>query len=120
MMGAVFAMQGFGQLAGALVMLFLTLGFKESLLTATKYSTCTGVCGLAVDRMWRSLVGTELLYSPVLTNANLAIIRYRSSPSLRCSLLPPYHPGNPKIYLRRCPRCRESPNRRDSLHDRKA
>lgn len=57
MMGAVFAMQGFGQLAGALVMLFLTLGFKESLLTATKYSTCTGVCGLAVDRMWRSLIG---------------------------------------------------------------
>jgi MFS transporter, PHS family, inorganic phosphate transporter len=48
MMAAVFAMQGFGQLAGALVMLFVTLGFKKSLLTATTYATCTGglwTCG---------------------------------------------------------------------------
>jgi PHS family inorganic phosphate transporter-like MFS transporter len=60
MMGAVFAMQGFGQLAGALVMLFVTLGFKESLLTAKSYSTCTGVCALAVDKMWRVLIGKNL------------------------------------------------------------
>lgn len=57
MMGAVFAMQGFGQMAGALVMLFVTLGFKESLLTATTYAKCTGVCALAVDKMWRTLIG---------------------------------------------------------------
>ena len=62
MMAAVFSMQGFGQLTGALVMLFVTLGFKHSLLTATKYATCTGVCGLAVDKMWRTLVGKEFLY----------------------------------------------------------
>jgi len=57
MMGAVFAMQGFGQLGGALVMLCLVAGFKESLLTAKDYSTCTGVCQLAVDKMWRALIG---------------------------------------------------------------
>ncbi|KUJ14493.1 inorganic phosphate transporter 1-6 /Pi cotransporter [Mollisia scopiformis] len=57
MMGAVFAMQGFGQMTGALVMLFLTLGFKESLLTAKSAATCTGVCALAVDKMWRALIG---------------------------------------------------------------
>ncbi|KAF2199498.1 phosphate permease, partial [Delitschia confertaspora ATCC 74209] len=57
MMGAVFAMQGFGQLGGALVMLILTSGFKESLLTAKDYAHCTGTCGLAVDKMWRALIG---------------------------------------------------------------
>ena len=56
-MGAVFAMQGFGQMTGALVMLFLTLGFKESLLTAKAPVNCTGVCALAVDKMWRALIG---------------------------------------------------------------
>ena len=64
MMSAVFAMQGFGQLAGALVMLFVTLGFKKSLLTAKTYATCTGVCGLAVDKMWRTLIGKELYAVP--------------------------------------------------------
>ena len=63
MMAAVFSMQGFGQLAGALVMLFVTLGFKHSLLSARSIATCTGVCGLAVDKMWRTLIGTSL--SPV-------------------------------------------------------
>ncbi|KAK3390940.1 major facilitator superfamily domain-containing protein [Podospora didyma] len=57
MMGAVFAMQGFGQLAAALVMLFLTLGFKESLETSTKLANCTGNCALSVDKMWRILIG---------------------------------------------------------------
>ena len=57
MMGAVFAMQGFGQLGGALVMLILVAGFKQSLLTAADYAHCTGVCQLAVDKMWRTLIG---------------------------------------------------------------
>lgn len=54
MMGAVFAMQGIGQLTGAIVMICVTAGFKESLLSAKTYATCTGVCGLAVDKV-RSL-----------------------------------------------------------------
>ncbi|KAJ4300337.1 acid phosphatase pho5 [Collariella sp. IMI 366227] len=57
MMAAVFAMQGFGQLAAAFVMLFLTLGFKKSLEVAPTLATCTGGCAEAVDKMWRVLIG---------------------------------------------------------------
>jgi PHS family inorganic phosphate transporter-like MFS transporter len=57
MMNSVFAMQGFGQFAAAIVALIVTAGFKESLETATKASTCTGVCQLAVDKMWRIIIG---------------------------------------------------------------
>lgn len=56
-MGSVFAMQGLGQLTGAIVMICVTVGFKESLLTSTKLANCTGVCALAVDKMWRTLIG---------------------------------------------------------------
>ncbi|KAI1766219.1 phosphate permease [Hypoxylon sp. FL1150] len=57
MMGAVFAMQGIGQLVCAFVMLFLTLGFKEQLSASTKYQNCDGYCAIAVDKMWRALIG---------------------------------------------------------------
>ncbi|KAL2015473.1 hypothetical protein VTK56DRAFT_5379 [Thermocarpiscus australiensis] len=57
MMAAVFAMQGFGQLCAAFVMLFVTLGFKNSLETAPTLATCTGGCASAVDKMWRTLIG---------------------------------------------------------------
>ncbi|KAI5460386.1 major facilitator superfamily domain-containing protein [Mariannaea sp. PMI_226] len=57
MMGAVFAMQGIGQLVGALVMLFLTLGFKNQLKGSADIAHCTGTCQVAVDKMWRTLVG---------------------------------------------------------------
>lgn len=57
MMGAVFAMQGIGQFVAGLVMLIIVAGFKESLLTAKTAGACQGVCGLAVDKMWRILVG---------------------------------------------------------------
>ncbi|CEI40048.1 Repressible high-affinity phosphate permease [Fusarium venenatum] len=57
MMAAVFAMQGIGQLVAALVMMFLTLGFKSSLEKAADTKSCTGDCQIAVDKMWRTLVG---------------------------------------------------------------
>ncbi|KAL8868294.1 MAG: hypothetical protein Q9174_005086, partial [Haloplaca sp. 1 TL-2023] len=57
MMGAVFAMQGIGQLAAALIALIVTAGFKESLLTASSASACDGVCQVAVDKMWRVIIG---------------------------------------------------------------
>ncbi|KAL1879408.1 hypothetical protein VTK73DRAFT_6940 [Phialemonium thermophilum] len=57
MMGAVFAMQGLGQLTGAFVMLFVTLGFKHSLTGASKPATCTGGCSEAIDKMWRIVIG---------------------------------------------------------------
>ncbi|KKA23888.1 Phosphate:H symporter [Rasamsonia emersonii CBS 393.64] len=57
MMGAVFAMQGFGQLAAALVALIVTAGFKGSLEMADKVNHCTGACHEAVDKMWRTVIG---------------------------------------------------------------
>ena len=57
MMAAVFAMQGFGQFTAGLVTLIVTAGFKESLITASSASTCSGVCQLAADKMWRTVIG---------------------------------------------------------------
>lgn len=57
MMGSVFAMQGIGQLCAAFIMLFVTVGFKDALSTSTKTSNCTGECAVAVDKMWRTLIG---------------------------------------------------------------
>lgn len=65
MMAAVFSMQGLGQLGGALVMLCLTSGFKDTLIQVkgtttpktTAYQNCTGDCAIAVDKMWRALIG---------------------------------------------------------------
>lgn len=56
-MGAVFAMQGIGQFCAAIIALIVCAGFKNSLQTASKVSTCGGVCGLAVDKMWRVIIG---------------------------------------------------------------
>ena len=56
-MGAVFAMQGIGQFAAAMIALIVTSGFKESLLLGTSAATCTGDCSLAVDKMWRVIIG---------------------------------------------------------------
>lgn len=57
MMGAVFAMQGIGQMVCAFVMLFITLGFKEQLSASPNYANCDGYCAIAVDKMWRTLIG---------------------------------------------------------------
>jgi MFS transporter, PHS family, inorganic phosphate transporter len=57
MMASVFAMQGIGQLACAFVMLFLTLGFKDALLQSKGVTTCNDWCAVAVDKMWRTLIG---------------------------------------------------------------
>jgi PHS family inorganic phosphate transporter-like MFS transporter len=57
MMGSVFAMQGIGQLLAAIVALIVTSGFKNSLKTASSASKCDGACLLAVDQMWRVVIG---------------------------------------------------------------
>lgn len=57
MMGSVFAMQGFGQFGAAIIALIVTAGFKDSLSTASSAATCSGVCSLAVDKMWRVIIG---------------------------------------------------------------
>lgn len=57
MMGAVFAMQGIGQLAAALVALICTVAFKDQLTPAQTFEQCDGSCKQAVDRMWRIIIG---------------------------------------------------------------
>lgn len=57
MMGSVFAMQGIGQFTAAMIALIVASGFKESLLTAKTVASCDGVCQLAVDKMWRIIIG---------------------------------------------------------------
>ena len=57
MMGAVFAMQGIGQFTAAIIALIVAAGFKESLVTAASVDLCDGVCQLAVDKMWRIIIG---------------------------------------------------------------
>ena len=57
MMGSVFAMQGIGQFAAAIIALIVSAGFKESLQTAETAAECGGVCQLAVDKMWRIIIG---------------------------------------------------------------
>jgi PHS family inorganic phosphate transporter-like MFS transporter len=57
MMGAVFAMQGIGQATAGIVAVICAAGFKKSLSTAAKVQNCSGVCGLAVDKMWRIIIG---------------------------------------------------------------
>jgi len=61
MMGAVFAMQGFGQLGGALVMLCLVAGFQHKLEGSKDYASCKGDCTVAVDKMWRALIGIGIV-----------------------------------------------------------
>ena len=56
-MGSVFAMQGIGQFAAGIMALIVTAGFKGSLSSASSTKTCFGDCQLAVDKMWRVIIG---------------------------------------------------------------
>jgi MFS transporter, PHS family, inorganic phosphate transporter len=56
-MGSVFAMQGIGQFTAAIIALIVSTGFKNSLSTAETVADCSGVCQLAVDKMWRVVIG---------------------------------------------------------------
>ena len=57
MMAAVFAMQGIGQFAAAIVSLIVTTAYKSTLEHVKTVDKCTGSCNLAVDRMWRIVIG---------------------------------------------------------------
>lgn len=56
-MGSVFAMQGIGQFAAAIVALIVTQAYKDSLVLAKSVDKCDGACSLAVDKMWRIVIG---------------------------------------------------------------
>lgn len=122
MMAAVFAMQGIGQLVAALIMLFATLGFRSQLEGAAKVSDCTGDCRVAVDKMWRTLVGCGAVpacialycafFCPLLLISLLVLGRLTLHPR------PSHHPRNPTLHLRHSPRRRTSRRRRKSLRNR--
>lgn len=57
MIGAVFAMQGFGQFAAAMMVLIVTVGFKDTLQAAGHVANCVGTCQRDVDIMWRLVLG---------------------------------------------------------------
>ena len=57
MMGAVFAMQGLGQLTAGIIALIVAAGFKDSLQTSVDAEHCSGICQSAVDKMWRVIIG---------------------------------------------------------------
>ena len=57
MMGSVFAMQGFGQFGAALIAIIVTAGFRGSLEQGSNAGACVGSCALAVDKMWRTIIG---------------------------------------------------------------
>lgn len=60
-MAAVFAMQGFGQLAAAIVALVTTVAFRKTFSAALTYQDCKGQCQLAADRSWRIIIGFGIL-----------------------------------------------------------
>lgn len=57
MMGSVFAMQGIGQLVAGLLALIVTAGYKQSLLPSPSVGKCNSDCLIAVDQMWRIIIG---------------------------------------------------------------
>lgn len=52
----VFAMQGLGQLASALVTLIVVVAFKDHLASVASVGTCDESCSMAVDKMWRIII----------------------------------------------------------------
>ncbi|KAL2394654.1 Inorganic phosphate transporter PHO84 [Exophiala dermatitidis] len=56
LMNAVFAMQGFGNLAAALVSFVCVVASKDALLPAATPAQCDERCQIAADKMWRSIV----------------------------------------------------------------
>ena len=53
---AVFAMQGLGQLAAALMTLIVVVGYKDHLRPVASVADCTGQCVATVDKMWRIII----------------------------------------------------------------
>ncbi|KAF3049175.1 hypothetical protein E8E11_009063 [Didymella keratinophila] len=53
---AVFAMQGLGQLAAALMTLAVAVAYKDQLQPVVSVASCTGSCISTVDKMWRIII----------------------------------------------------------------
>ncbi|KAJ4985284.1 H+ symporter [Stagonosporopsis vannaccii] len=55
-MAAVFATQGLGQLAAALMTLIVVVAYKDHLEPVASVAACTGQCITTVDKMWRIII----------------------------------------------------------------
>ncbi|KAF1995778.1 phosphate permease [Amniculicola lignicola CBS 123094] len=53
---AVFAMQGLGQLAAALMTLIVVVAYQKDLEPVRSVAECTGTCAESVDTMWRIII----------------------------------------------------------------
>lgn len=53
---AVFAMQGLGQLASALITLIVVIVYKDTLIPVATAADCKGSCMITVDKMWRIII----------------------------------------------------------------
>lgn len=56
LMNSVFAMQGFGNFAAAMVSFICVVAFKGSLVQASNPAQCDSRCQVAADKMWRTIV----------------------------------------------------------------
>ncbi|KIM95749.1 hypothetical protein OIDMADRAFT_45081 [Oidiodendron maius Zn] len=56
LMNSVFAMQGFGNFAAAMVFFICVVAFKDSLIQAETPAQCDARCQSATDKMWRTIV----------------------------------------------------------------
>jgi PHS family inorganic phosphate transporter-like MFS transporter len=74
---AVFAMQGLGQLAAALVTLIVVVVYKVHLISIASVADCSGECAMTVDKMWRIVIafGVRSLLSS--HNSGNAAIHFR-------------------------------------------
>jgi PHS family inorganic phosphate transporter-like MFS transporter len=57
MIGAVFAMQGFGQFAASMMTLIVVAAFRSALEPVKTPAACDGECQRSVDIMWRIVIG---------------------------------------------------------------
>lgn len=57
MIAFVFAMQGFGQFAAAMVAFIVTEAYKDTLTSVANVASCAGKCLIDVDVMWRIVLG---------------------------------------------------------------
>ncbi|CCE62632.1 hypothetical protein TPHA_0C04830 [Tetrapisispora phaffii CBS 4417] len=92
-MGAVFANQAWGQIAGGIIALICIAAYKDDLIHANSGAECDLVCQKACDQMWRILIGFGALPGMIALYFRLTIPespRYQLDVNLRDSVVE-YH-----------------------------
>lgn len=63
-------------------MICVTVAFKESLLSAQTYATCEGICALAVDKMWQTLMYVLGVSSSQVHSNKFSVVSVQSQDAL--------------------------------------